>query len=86
MAASASSVPAEAVLSLGALDRIGQGTVQASSLLLNEIGNTYAVEELGQFSHDGSVRRRYWPASMWREIGGWFASSGIPVSEDELSG
>ncbi|WP_256442204.1 hypothetical protein [Micromonospora sp. D93] len=40
MPAVASSVPAEAVLDLGALDRLGPGTGQASSTLLNEIGNT----------------------------------------------
>ncbi|OKI85815.1 hypothetical protein [Micromonospora sp. CB01531] len=85
MPAVASSVPAEAVLDLGALDRLGPGTVQASSMLLNEIGNTYAVEQLGQFSDTGAVRRRYWPASMWQQIGGWFAANGIPVSEDRIS-
>lgn len=85
MPATASSVPAEAVLDLGALDRLGPGTVQASSMLLNEIANTYAVEQLGQFSDTGAVRRRYWPASMWQQIGGWFAANGIPVSEDRIS-
>ncbi|WP_349876291.1 RNA-binding domain-containing protein [Micromonospora sp. HUAS YX12] len=82
----ASSAPAEAVVDLGALDRLGPGTVQASSMLLNEIGNTYAVEQLGQFSDTGAVRRRYWPASMWKQIGEWFAAKGIPVSEDRISG
>ncbi|WP_328421717.1 hypothetical protein OG470_06425 [Micromonospora sp. NBC_00389] len=47
-------------------------------MLLNEIGNTYAVEQLGQFSDTGTVRRWYWPASMWQQIGGWFAANGIP--------
>ncbi|WP_146758846.1 hypothetical protein [Micromonospora noduli] len=28
-------------------------------MLLNEIGNTYAMEQLGQFSDTGALRRRY---------------------------
>jgi hypothetical protein len=83
--AAASPVSAEAVLDLGALDRLGPGTVQVSSMLLNEIGNTYAVEQLGQFSDDGAVRRLYWPASMWQEIGEWFVAKGISVSDDSIS-
>jgi hypothetical protein len=54
-------------------------------MLLNEIGNTYAVEQLGQFSDGGAVRRRYWPASMWQQIGGWFVTHEISVSEDSIS-
>ncbi|MEU4555760.1 hypothetical protein [Micromonospora violae] len=33
-------------------------------MLLYEIGNTYAAEQLGQFSDTGVVRHQYWPASM----------------------
>jgi hypothetical protein len=45
-------------LDLGALDRLGPGTVQVSAMLLNEIGNTYAVEQLGQSSTLSSLGRR----------------------------
>ena len=55
-------------------------------MLLNEIGNSYAVEQLGQFSDDGAVRRRYWSAAMWQQIGGWFDANGISVTDDTISG
>jgi len=33
----------------------------------------------------GAVRRRYWPANMWQQIGGWFVTHGISISEDNIS-
>ena len=68
------------------VDRLGPGTVQASSMLLNEIGNSYAVEQLGQFSDNGTVRRKYWSPRMWEQIGDWFVTNGISISEDSISG
>jgi hypothetical protein len=73
--------PAEAVAELDGLAQPGTALIEASALLLDEIGQTFGVPEMGQFSRTGQVRRPYW--GVYRsQIEAWAAQHPIEVTDD----
>jgi schlafen family protein len=74
---------AEVVVSLDDLAEPGAGHIAAAALLADELGQVFGVPEMGQLSHDGRVRRRYW--GTWQKgITAWAAQHGIEVIEEAL--
>ena len=54
----------------------------AGALLVNEIGQAFGVPEMGQLTHDGKLRRRYWSQD---QIIAWAEGHGIEVTDDTIT-
>ena len=53
-----------------------------TAVLADEIGQAFGIAELGQFSRDGQLRRRYWSQT---QIVAWAEQHGIKITEDILA-
>lgn len=73
------SAVAESAAALDELADPGPGLVAAAARLLDEIGTSFGIPEMGQFSLDGEIRRRYWqePAALVA----WASDYGITVTD-----
>ncbi|MGW3606789.1 hypothetical protein [Micromonospora sp. NPDC005161] len=77
--------PAEAAAPLDDLAQPGPRLIEASALLLNELGHAFGVPVMGQLSRDGRVRRRYWSARGWQAmIVAWAEKNGITVTDETM--
>ncbi|MEU4339437.1 ATP-binding protein [Micromonospora lupini] len=72
-------VPAEAAAELEDLATPGPQLVAAAALLLDELGQTFGVPEMGQLTREGRIHLPYWSARAGRrqEIEKWAAENGI---------
>ncbi|MFI7661782.1 helix-turn-helix domain-containing protein [Micromonospora parva] len=76
--------PAEASGSLDDLAEAGPGLIATAAILLDEVGHSFGVPEMGQLSRDGKVRRRYWSRPTQTHISEWAESYGIEVTDETL--
>ena len=65
----------------------GVELVRVAATLCDELGQACGVPELGQLTHDGQVRRRYWEprTGAQQRVEAWAAQHGIVVTDDELA-
>jgi hypothetical protein len=72
-------VTAETAVSLDEVAAPGPELVAAAARLLDELGTSLGIAEMGQFSIDGEIRRRYWkqPANLIA----WAERHGVTVTE-----
>lgn len=73
---------AEAAAPLDDLAQPGPALIQASALLVNEIGHAFGIAEIGHISRDGQIRRRHWAHTP---IATWAEQHGIELTEDTLT-
>lgn len=85
---SGNSVPDAAVAeSAAALDELaepGPALVAVAARLLDEVGTSFGIPEMGQLSLDGEIRRRYWQDSA--AFVGWAERHGITVTDEVIAG
>jgi hypothetical protein len=74
---------AETAAALDELADPGPGLVAAAARLLDEIGTSFGIAEMGQFSLDGQIRRRYW--SEPRDLVAWANDYGVAVTDDVIA-
>jgi len=75
---------AESAAALDELADPGPALVAAAARLLDEIGTSFGIPEMGQFSLDGEIRRRYWQES--KALAGWASDYGISVTDAVIAG
>lgn len=75
---------AETIASLDELATPGTDLVATAARLLDELGTSFGIAEMGQFSPEGAIRRRYWgnPDDLMR----WAERYGIAVVDDPIAG
>lgn len=54
---------AESAAALDELAEPGVALVAIAARLLDELGTSFGIPEMGQFSSDGEIRRKYWKDS-----------------------
>lgn len=85
---SATSTPgiavAETAASLDDLADSGPELVAAAARLLDELGTSFGIAEMGQLTQDGTVRRRYWTDA--RPLQNWAQLHGVGVTEETIEG
>ena len=83
---SANAVSAAAIAeSSSALDDLaepGPALVSTAARLLDEVGTSFGIPEMGQLSWNGEIRRRYWQDQG--PLLGWAERHGITVTEDVI--
>ena len=72
---------AESAAALDELAEPGPALVSTAARLLDEVGTSFGIPEMGQFSLDGEIWRRYWkdPGALlgWAERYGITATDGV---------
>ena len=72
---------AESAAALDELAEPGPALVSTAARLLDEVGTSFGIPEMGQLSLDGEIRRRYWkdPGALlgWAERHGITATDGV---------
>lgn len=71
----------------GALDELsepGPALVATAARLLDEVGTSFGIPEMGQLSLDGEIRRRYWRDSA--ALAAWAERHGISVTDAVIAG
>lgn len=76
--------PAEAAAPLDELAEPGPTLVEAAALLIDELGQAFGIPEMGQLTHDGRLRRKYWDDAWQQEIVTWASEQGIVVTDETL--
>lgn len=74
---------AESAAALDELAEPGAELVAAAARLLDEIGTSFGIPEMGQFSLDGEIRRRYWQESA--ALVAWASDYGITVTDSGIA-
>lgn len=74
---------AETAAALDDLADPGPALVSTAARLLDEVGTSFGIAEMGQLSRDGEIRRRYWadPAALLQ----WAARYGIEATEEVIT-
>lgn len=73
---------AETAASLDELADTGPGLVAAAARLLDELGTSFGIAEMGQLTQDGAIRRRYWTDA--ERLKNWAKLHGIEVTEETI--
>lgn len=74
---------AETVAALDDLADPGPSLVATAARLLDELGTSFGIPEVGQFTPDGQIRRRYWKAPA--RLLEWADAHGVAVTDDLVS-
>ena len=74
---------AETAAALDDLADPGPALVSTAARLLDEVGTSFGIPEMGQLSLDGEIRRRYWKDSG--ALLEWAERYGITTSDDEIA-
>jgi hypothetical protein len=74
---------AETTAALDDLAEPGPALVSTAARLLDEVGTSFGIPEMGQLSLDGEIRRRYWKDSG--ALLGWAERHGITVTDDAIA-
>lgn len=74
--------PAEAAAELDALTQPGPELVAVTALLTDQLAHAFGLAEMGQLSHDGQVRRRYWSGN---QVTTWAEQQGIHVTDETVA-
>lgn len=77
------SARAETSASLDDLADIGPALIASAARVLDELGHSFGIPEMGQFSGNGEIRRRYWADS--KEVAQWADAHGIPMTDDLIA-
>lgn len=77
-------VVAETAASLDDLADPGPALVAAAARLLDELGTSFGIAEMGQLTPDGAIRRKYWTDTP--RLLAWAERYGIEVTEDTIEG
>lgn len=70
---------AESAAALDELADPGPALVATAARLLDEIGTSFGIPEMGQFSLEGEIRRRYWQDSA--QLLAWASDYGVAVTD-----
>jgi hypothetical protein len=70
---------AESAAALDELAEPGVALLETAARLLDELGTSFGIPEMGQFSPDGGVRRKYWKDS--RALVAWAEKHDISVTD-----
>ena len=74
---------AETAAALDEVAEPGPALVSTAARLLDEVGTSFGIPEMGQLSSDGEITRRYWndPGTLL----GWAERYGIPPTDDLIA-
>lgn len=70
--------PSETAASLDGLADPGPELVAAAARLLDELGTSFGIAEMGQLTQDGAIRQRYWTDA--RPLLNWAQHFGVEVT------
>jgi hypothetical protein len=75
---------AETAASLDDLVESGPELVAAAARLLDELGTSFGIAEMGQLTQNGAIRRRYWadaaPLTSWAQL------HGVEMTDETIDG
>jgi hypothetical protein len=74
---------AETAAALDELAEPGPALASTAARLLDELGTSFGIPEMGQLSLDGEIRRRYW--SDVSTLTGWAEQYGISLTDDVIA-
>lgn len=78
-----SSAMAETGAALDDLAEPGAPLVATAASLIDELGQVFGIPEMGQLTHDGEVRRRYWGGYQPKMVA-WAEQYGVAVVDSTL--
>lgn len=70
---------AETAAALDELADPGPALVATAARLLDEVGTSFGIPEMGQFTLEGEIRRRYWQDSA--QLLAWAGDNGVAVTD-----
>lgn len=73
---------AETAAALDDLAEAGPALISTAARLLDELGTSFGIPEMGQLSVDGEIRRRYWQDP--RRLLEWAEGYGIKASDETI--
>lgn len=78
-------ITSEGVSALEEIATPGPGLISIAARLADELGQAFGIPELGQFSRDGRIRRRYWRQGWQQLVAAWADQNGIEVTDQTLA-
>ena len=77
-------VAAETAAPLDGLASPGPTRAATAAALIDELGQSFGIPELGQFSPEGEVRSRYWRGGIQHPFVTWAQQNDIPINNESL--